>query len=75
MKKVDFSEAAKRKRISKIEKRILEIGYGNMEPYEQERCCKYLDFDRIDELEAIREENLKREQEKPVQMNLFDMMG
>ena len=59
-------------RIEKIEQRILQIGYGNMEPYEQERCCKYLDFDRIDELEAIREENLKKEREKPVQLSLFD---
>ena len=65
-------ETAKQKKIEKIEKRILEIGYCNMEPYEQERCCKYLDFDRIDELEAIREENLKKEQEKPVQLSLFD---
>ena len=65
-------ETAKQKRIEKIEQRILQIGYGNMEPYEQERCCKYLDFDRIDELEAIREENLKKEQEKPVQLSLFD---
>ena len=65
-------EVAKQKRIEKLEQRILQIGYGNMEPYEQERCCKYLDFDRIDELEAIREENLKIEQEKPVQLSLFD---
>ena len=65
-------ETAKQKRIEKIEQRILQIGYGNMEPYEQERCCKYLDFDRIDELEAIREENLKKEREKPVQLSLFD---
>lgn len=34
---------------------------------------KWLDFDRIDELEAIREERLKKEQNKPVQLSLFDM--
>lgn len=67
-------EAAKQKRIEKIEKRILEIGYCNMEPYEQKRCCKYLDFDRIDELETIREEKLKNEQENPVQLSLFEIM-
>lgn len=67
-------EAAKQKRIEKIEKRILEIGYCNMEPYEQDRCCKYLDFDRIDELEAIREEKLAEQQNKPQQMSLEDFM-
>lgn len=67
-------EASKEKRIKKMEQRILQIGYGNMAPYEQEKCCKYLGFDRIDELEAAREENLKKEQEKPVQLSLFDMM-
>ena len=64
-------ENAKQKRIEKIEQRILQIGYGNMEPYEQDRCCKYLDFDRIDELEAIREERLKEQALEPVQLSLF----
>ena len=57
-----------------MEKRILEVGYGNMDSFEQNKACKLLDFERIDELEAIREENLKKEQEKPVQLSLFDMM-
>lgn len=63
---------AKEKRIAKMEKRILEVGYCNMDSFEQNRACKLLDFDRIDELEAQREENLKKEQEKPVQLSLFD---
>lgn len=67
-------EKSKQKRIEKIEQRILQIGYGNMEPYEQDRCFKYLDSDRIDELEAIREQRLIEEREKPVQLSIFDMM-
>lgn len=65
---------AKEKRIAAIEKKILSVGYGNLESIEQHRACKLLGFDRIDELEVIREAKLKEEQEKPVQLSLFDMM-
>lgn len=67
-------QLAKEKRIAAMEKKIISVGYGNMETYEQNKACKLLDFDRIDELEAIREVKLKEEQEKPVQLSLFDMM-
>jgi len=65
-------QKAKEKRIAAMEKRILEVGYGNMDAFEQNRACKLLDFDRIDELEAMREEKLKEKQEEPVQLSLFD---
>lgn len=65
---------AKEKRIVAMEKRILEIGYGNMDTFEQNKACKLLDFDRIDELETMRQQKIKEEQEKPVQLSLFDMM-
>ena len=45
-----------------------------MDSYEQDRCCKYLDFDRIDELEEIREKKMEEEQNKPQQMSLGDFM-
>jgi len=67
-------QQAKEKRIAAMEKRILSVGYGNMDIYEQNKACKLLGFDRIDELEAVREEKIKEEQEKPVQLSLFDMM-
>ena len=66
-------QKAKEKRISAMEKRILQIGYCNMDPFEQNRACKLLDFDRIDELEALRELQLKEEQRKPVQLEIFDI--
>lgn len=72
-KKKENRQKAKEKRIATMEKRILEVGYGSMDTFEQNRACKLLDFDRIDELEAIREERLKKEQNKPVQLSLFDM--
>lgn len=45
-----------------------------MELFEQNRACKLLGYDCIDELEAIREESLKKKESKPVQLNLFDMI-
>lgn len=72
--KSEQRQKAKEKKIAAMEKKILEVGYGNMEPFEQNKACKLLDFDRIDELEAIREENWKKKQEEPVQLSLFDMM-
>jgi hypothetical protein len=45
-----------------------------MDTYEQNRVCKLIDLERLDELEEIRQQKLKEEQEKPVQMSLFDMM-
>lgn len=67
-------QKAKEKRIAAMEKRILKIGYANMDSHEQNKACKLLDFDRIDELEAEREKKIKEEQEKPVQLSLFDIM-
>ncbi len=72
--KKEKRKKAKEKRIDAIEKKILDIGFGNLEWIDQNRAYKLLDIDRIDELEAIREENLKKEQEKPMQLSIFDMM-
>lgn len=72
--KKERREKAKKKRIEAIEKKILDIGFGNLEYIDQNRAYKLLSLDRIDELEAVREEKIKKEQEKPVQMSIFDMI-
>lgn len=72
--KKEKRQQAKEKRIKAIEKKIMEIGYENMEFVDQNRACKLLDFDRIDELEELRQQKLKEEQEKPVQLT-FDFLG
>lgn len=64
----------KEKKIAALEKKILSVGYGNMDLYEQNKICKLLDFDRIDELETLRQQKIREEQEKPVQLSMFDMM-
>lgn len=72
--KKDNRQKAKEKRAAAMEKRILEIGYGNMDSFEQNKACKLLDWDRIDELEALREERMAKEQTKPQQISLEDFM-
>ena len=72
--KSDRRNLAKQKRIDRIEKLILSKGYENLEKIEQNRACKLLDFDRIDELEAQRIENMQNQKSEPVQMSLMDYL-
>lgn len=74
-KKKENREKRKQKAIEKLEKKILEVGYWNMETFSIDRvhADKWLGEERINELEEIRNQKLKEEQEKPVQLSLFDM--
>lgn len=67
---------AQQKKIERLEKKLIEVGYENLEPYSLDRvhADKWLDPERLEELERIRRQKLKEEQEKPVQISLFDMM-
>ena len=67
---------AQQKKIERLEKKLIEVGYENLEPCSLDRvhADKWLDPERLEELERIRRQKLKEEQEKPVQMSLFDMM-
>lgn len=67
-------EASKEVRVKSAEKKVLEIGYENMEPFEQNRVCKLISFERLDELEEIRQQKINEKQEEPVQLSMFDMM-
>lgn len=66
-------EDAKRKLIEKLEKKIISSGVDSLDYSEQKKVEKYLSDERICELENLHYENLKREKNKPVQMNLFDI--
>lgn len=65
---------AKQKRIEQIEKLILKNGYDNLKEIEQNRACKLLDVNRIDELDAQYIESLQEQKKKPKQLSLFDFM-
>lgn len=74
--KKEKRQQAQQKKIEKLEKKIIEVGYCNLEPYSIDKihADKWLGMERIDELEKLRKQKLKEEQEKPVQLSLFDMM-
>jgi hypothetical protein len=73
--KKEAREKSQKKKIQKMEKNLIEIGYENLDSYEQKRIHKYIDSDRLCELIDIREQKLKEEKEKPVQLSIFDMIG
>ncbi len=64
---------AKEERRKKMEKKILQMGYENLECIDQHRAQKLFTFEQLDELEERREENQRKIQEEPVQLSLFDM--
>lgn len=64
-------EEAKRKRISKLEKRLLDSGYDGLESIDQIRAQKWLGAERTCELEKLRKKKIEERKMEPVQMSLF----
>ena len=73
--KKEKKKAAQQKRVEKLEKRLIEIGYWNMAPHSLDRihADKWLGTDRIHELEEIRKQKIKEKQNEPVQLSLFEI--
>lgn len=73
--KKERSQVARQKKIAKLEKKLLDIGYYNLERTDIDKihADKWLGKKRINELEKIREQKLKEEKQKPVQLSLFDL--
>lgn len=73
--KKEKRKLAKQKNIERLEKKIIEVGYENLVEYSVDRvhADKWLTPERLNELEQIRKQKIKEEQEKPVQLSLFDM--
>ena len=65
----------KEKAIERLEKKLVKVGYENLPDTSVDRvhADKWLEPERLEELENIRKQKLKEEQEKPVQLSLFDM--
>lgn len=72
--KKERRKLAQQKKIAKLEKVLIDVGYENLEPYSMNRvhADKWLDPERLEELEQLRQQKIKEEQEKPVQLSLFD---
>lgn len=73
--KKEQRQITKQKKIEKLEKKILEIGYENFKELSLDKihADKWISEERIEELENIRKQKMKEEQEKPVQLSLFDL--
>lgn len=74
--KKEKRKLAKQKNIERLEKKIIEVGYENLAEHSVDRvhADKWLTPERLEELEQIRQQKIKEEQEKPVQLSLFGMM-
>lgn len=72
--KKERRKLAQQKKIAKLEKVLIDVGYENLEPYSTNRvhADKWLDSERLEELEQLRQQKIKEEQEKPIQLSLFD---
>ncbi len=64
--------AARKKQIERMEKRILKEGYESLEQYDQDKACRMLGYERLEKLEEMRQQNMEKEKDKPVQISLFD---
>lgn len=79
-KKAEKSERrkkAKADKIAKLEKKLLTVGYENLEPYSLDRihADKWLEPQRIEELAAQRQQQIQTKQKEAQQMSLEDYMA
>ena len=69
--KKERREEAKRKRISRLEKRLLDSRFDGLESIDQIRARKWLGEERICGLEKLRKKKEEEQKMEPVQMSLF----
>lgn len=76
-KKKEKRQAAQQKRVARLEKRLISMGYENLEPHSLDKvhADKWLGSERIAELEAIRQENIRKEANMLVQGSILDLMS
>lgn len=72
--KKELRQQAKERKIQKLEKKLIDVGYDSLEEYSIDRlhADRWLTPERREELEQMRKDKIKQEKEKPVQMSLFD---
>ncbi|MCM1215576.1 MAG: hypothetical protein NC331_08300 [Lachnospiraceae bacterium] len=63
--------------VKKLENKLLETGYYNMEEFSADRrhADKWLGKERIGQLESLRQQREEEKKSQPVQLSLFDMTG
>lgn len=75
--KADRREKAREARIAKLEKKLLSVGYENLASHSLERihADKWLGQERIDELEALRQQQLMEKRNDAQQLSLTDILN
>lgn len=75
--KKEKRKVAQRKRVERLEKRLITIGYENLEPHSLDKvhADKWLGSERIAELEAVRQEKIRKEENRLVQGSLLDFVS
>ena len=63
---------AMEKKIQVLERKLLDVGYENLEPYSLDKihADKWLTSERIRELAEIREQRMQEEKNQPMQLSL-----
>ena len=75
--KKEKRQAAQQKRVARLEKRLISIGYENLESYSLDKihADKWLGSERIAELETIRQKNIQKEANMLVQGSILDLIS
>lgn len=69
-------EQLQEKRILRLEKKLLQTGYENLEEFSLDRvhADKWLGKERIQELEEMRQKRIQEDKTAPVQLSIFDCL-
>ena len=75
--KSEKKRLAREKRIARLEKRLIAVGYDNLEEFALDKihADKWLGKERIAELETIRQENIRKEANMLVQGSILDLIS
>ena len=74
--KKEKRKKARQDRIHRLEKKLLTVGYSNLEPHSLDRvhADKWLGEERIDELEKLRLQQEQKKMETPQQITMADFL-
>ena len=67
-------QQAQEKKIERLERKLIAFGYENLQTVDQMQADKWLEPERLEELEEIRQKRAVEEKNQPVQMSMADFM-
>ena len=70
--KKEQRQQAQEKKIERLERKLIAFGYENLQTVDQMQADKWLEPERLEELEEIRRKRAAEEENQPVQMSMAD---